>query len=162
MHGSAIPFALNFLLNSYFCPWIFHGCSVNHSTTCGSFRACRFATFEIVSCWTLSILHGFSTVATLYHMDMYWSADFVLMSTDFSIVTQPLLVVLGCALNCGFYKPFACNFKRNSYFVDSPRIFHGCSINHSTICGSFTACNAGKLKCRFLVTLHFFGTLTLG
>ena len=58
---------------SYFCPRIFHG----YSTTCGSFRACRFATFEIVSCGTLSILHGFSMVVLS--------------------ITPPLVVVLGRA-----------------------------------------------------------------
>ena len=93
-HALKCGFLALLILNGFF-----HG----YSITCGSFRACRFAAFEIVSCrfLTLSILHWFSTII------------------------QSLVVVLGRA---GLQPLKLCYVMRNFDFVDSPRIFHGYSI----------------------------------
>ena len=65
----------------------------------GRALTCRFATFEIVLCGflTLSILHEFSTVATLVIYGYALKCGFLTFVHGFSMVTQPLVVVLGRA-----------------------------------------------------------------
>ena len=66
-----------------------------------------------VELWLFST--DFPRLLHLWYMGMYWSADFLLLSTDFSTVTQPLVVVLGRA---GLQPLKLCHAEL------CPRIFH--------------------------------------